>query len=136
MADFKQAHAITVVSEGGYTDNPDDNGNWTGGKKGYGNLIGTNHGIAAFVLKAYLKRMPTVADMKNLTKETAELIYKLNYWNPLRGDEIQNQGKANILYDSAVNYGVSVAIKMAQRLLELPETGRMNNQTIDKINNK
>ena len=79
MAKFIKAHEFVERAEGGYTDNPNDNGNWTGGKKGSGDLIGTNFGISAPVLKAYLGRTPSVADMKNLKKSTAEKIYKKNY---------------------------------------------------------
>ena len=32
MASFEIAYNLTAKNEGGYTDNPDDNGNWTGGK--------------------------------------------------------------------------------------------------------
>ena len=32
MADFTIAVNLTLVNEGGYENNPDDSGNWTGGK--------------------------------------------------------------------------------------------------------
>lgn len=134
MADFEIAHKITVKNEGGYTDNPDDNGNWTGGKKGVGVLVGTNYGISAPVLKEYLGRTPTVSDMKNMSTETADKIYKKRYWTIIRGDELTRQNVANSIYDSAVNMGCSQAIKLAQRAAGLPETGKMNNETLKALN--
>jgi lysozyme family protein len=136
MADFKIAHKITSYFEGGYQCMPDDNGNWTGGKKGVGNLIGTKYGIAAPVLKAWLKIEPTKAHMKALSHETAEAIYRRNYWKPIKGDEIENQETANQIYDMAVNAGVGAAIRLCQRALGMKETGFMSQETINKLNNQ
>ena len=41
--------------------------------------------------------------MKSLSPSMAKDIYKKNYWNPIRGNEIKNQDSANIIYDMAVN---------------------------------
>jgi lysozyme family protein len=134
MADFEIAYKLTAINEGGYTDNADDNGNWTGAKKGVGVLVGTNHGISAPVLQKHLGRTPTVADMKNILIDTVKAIYKKNYWNVIRGDEMTRQNVANSVYDSAVNMGCGRAIKLAQKAAGLPETGKMNNQTIKALN--
>lgn len=134
MATFDLAHKNTAQFEGGYTDNPDDNGNWTGAAKGKGKLIGTNLGITAWELKAFLGHMPTVQDMKNLSHSDAAAIFKSKYWKVLRGDEIKDQEIANSIYDSCVNMGPSQAIKLAQRTLKIPETGRMDDFTLQKLN--
>ena len=136
MAQFDPAHKLTSLNEGGYTDDANDSGNWTGGKIGVGLLVGTNHGISAPVLSDYLKRPVTVADMKNLTADTAKAIYIKNYWNKIRGFEINDQNAANSIYDSAVNMGVGTAIKLAQRSLGIKETGVMDVLTLNTLNNK
>jgi lysozyme family protein len=136
MADFKIAHKLTSYNEGGFQCMPDDNGNWTGGEKGVGNLIGTKYGISAPVLCSYLKREATPTDMRNLSRENAESIYKWSYWNAIRGDEINNQEQANQIYDMAVNAGVGTAINLCQRALGIAETGVMTTTTINKLNNK
>lgn len=136
MANFKTAYLNTKKWEGGYTDNPDDNGNWTGGKKGVGKLIGTNKGISAPLLKQFLKKEPTVLDMKNIADSTVEALYLKEFWVKIRGYEINNQELANTLYDTAVNMGVSRAVKLMQQTLELPETGIVDDKFINKINNK
>lgn len=135
MADFSISYNLTSKSEGGYTNHPDDNGNWTGGQKGVGTLVGTNLGISAPVLKDFLKRGIVVSDMKNLTKDVAMLIYKKNYWDRMRGDEILVQRVANIIYDDCVNTGPSSAIKKAQKILGVDLTGTMTTDTLDKLNN-
>lgn len=136
MADFLTAHNRTVKFEGGYQCDPDDNGNWTGSRKGIGRLIGTKYGITASVLAAYMKKEPTVDDMKNLDPDVARMIYLRNYWSPIRGNEIRNQDEANTIYDSAVNMGVGTAIILAQRTLGLHETGIMDQVTLQQLNDK
>jgi lysozyme family protein len=135
MADFEIAHKITLKFEGGYTNHPDDNGNWTGGKKGNGNLIGTNHGISAPLLKEYLGYIPAVGDMKQLTPEAAKKIYKKIFWDKIKGDFITSQEIANNLYDSAVNMGVTQAVLLAQRTLQVAETGKMSIELLSALNN-
>lgn len=134
MAKFEIAHKITAINEGGYTDEPDDNGNWTGGKKGAGKLIGTKYGISAPVLMAYLVRVPTVNEMKNLTHQVVRSIYKKNYWDSIRGDEIESQEIANGIYDMAVNAGVGTAIILAKRARNLAENTRMDNKFLNQLN--
>lgn len=106
-ADFNPAQDRVKKSEGGYTNNPSDNGNWTGGKIGVGTLIGTNHGISAPVLVDELKRLggapPTASTMKNLSYAAAAAIYKRMFWDKIKGDDIKDQNVANTVYDAYVN---------------------------------
>lgn len=103
MADFNISQNLVKESEGGYQNLKNDNGNWTSGKIGEGNLVGTNFGISAPTLSAVLGRAATVDDMKNLTYLHALNIYKKRYWNAINGNSIKNQEVANIIYDAYVN---------------------------------
>ncbi|MEN6384960.1 MAG: glycosyl hydrolase 108 family protein [Phycisphaerales bacterium] len=136
MADFRIAFRRTGIFEGGYTDDPNDNGNWTGGVKGRGTLIGTNHGVSAPVLSEYLGRTATVSDMRSLSLEVVEKIFRRKYWDKVRGDEIINQDSANEIFDDAINAGVAPAIRKAQRALGLKDDGFMGPVTLNKINGK
>ena|SRR3990172_2008728 len=91
MANFDIAQGLVKISEGGFQKNPNDNGNWTRGKKGVGVLIGTNWGISAPTLGRYYGRVATEAEMRNLSYETAYEIYKKYYWGIIKGDLINNQ---------------------------------------------
>jgi len=135
MADFEIAYRITKKFEGGYTADPDDNGNWTGGKKGVGICAGTNWGITAGLYAGFIKRTPTAADMKDMPEETAKKIYRANYWNPIRGDEIIDQEAANKLYDAGVNMGVGTAIILAKRGLAINENTHMDDHFLNQLNN-
>lgn len=134
MANFNIADKLTRKSEGGYSGHREDNGNWTGGKIGKGILIGTKYGISAPVLMAYLGRVPTIAEMKNLSEDTVSKIYIKNYWNVIRGDEILSQDIANQIYDMAVTSGPGTAIKLAKRVRNHPESTKMDNAFLNLLN--
>lgn len=102
-ADYSQAAANVLVKEGAYQNNPDDNGNWTGGKKGVGVLVGTNYGISAPAWQRYHGKQPTEANMRAITPAEAKKIYRALFWDYVRGSEIKNQAVAEIIFDAFVN---------------------------------
>src|SRR3989344_5336444 len=110
MANFEKCQVIVGLNEGGYQNDPDDSGNWY-----MGALIGTNWGIAAPTFAGFLGRTPTVAEMKNLSKATAELILKRNFWDKNNFGKLNNQSVATMLYDGAVNHGVSGMRLLAEK---------------------
>ena len=96
--------------EGGYTNNRNDRGNWTSGKIGVGELKGTKYGIAAHAFPHL--------DIKNLTIDQAADIYRRQYWAPIRADDLP-QGIDYMVFDFAVNSGVSRAARFLQRALNV-----------------
>jgi lysozyme family protein len=117
MADFDKAIIKTLEHEGGatYTNDPDD----PGGE--------TKYGIS--------KRAHPTVDIKNLTEAEAKAIYKRDYWNPIRGDDINSQLVAENIFDTAVNMGNRTASRLAQMALEIePVDGIIGPQTLGVIN--
>ena len=84
MADFKKAVEFVLKMEGGYTNDPSD----PGGE--------TKYGIAK-------KSYPGV-DIKNLTVDGAEKIYKEDFWDKY-GCESLPDDLALVFFDCAVNMG-------------------------------
>jgi lysozyme family protein len=140
MADFLIAHRLRLKIEGGYSgDRPgdeNDNGNWTGGVKGKGVYIGSNHGISAAILCEHLGRLATKQEMKDLSVVTAEFIYKNKFWNPMWGDKIKIQEVANAIYNDEVNFGSGSGIKIISEAAGLPVTSKMNDTLLKTINNE
>ncbi len=104
MITFNDAFDRLISHEGGYSDDPRDSGNWTGGAPGIGQLKGTKFGIAASSY-GYL-------DIKKLTLEDARSIYQRDFWD-ICGDAhpaIKFQ-----LFDASVNHGHANAIRFLQR---------------------
>lgn len=58
-------------------------------------------------------------DLEIITRDDAKAIYKPKYWDKVKGDSIQSQPVANIIFDHAVNAGVSRSAKMAQAVLKV-----------------
>jgi lysozyme family protein len=104
-SDFYKAQQVVKEIEKGYSSDRSDRGNYInkGNKKIF---IGTNWGISAPVLAEYLRRTPTVNDMKSLSYQTALQIYKKNYWDKQNLSLFNNQSIANLIYDGCVNHGI------------------------------
>ena len=115
MADFKKAFEKVLKFEGGYVNDKSDSGGET------------KYGISK---KAY----PGI-DIKSLTLEDAKAIYKKFYWDKIKGNEINNQRIAEIIFDTAVNMGVRRAVKIAQSCLGVKVDGIVGNETIEALNN-
>lgn len=107
---FDQAFREVIGVEGGFGDDPRDIGNWTGGEINKGLCNGTKYGISA---RSYPK-----LDIKNLTLDQAKGIYYIDFWRPLRLDDIPNPDIAIEMFDSAVNCGKGNAVKFAQKALK------------------
>jgi len=103
---FDEAIQHIISSEGGFTDDPDDTGNWTGGKVGAGVLKGTNWGISA-------ASYPTL-DIKNLTRAMAIKIYLNDFWLKYRIAAYPDSIRLHML-DVSVNSGNVRAVKILQR---------------------
>lgn len=104
-SEFSKALKAVLVYEGGKVNHPKD----PGGK--------TNQGVTQRVFSAYLdnKNKPN-RDVYTMTNAERDDIYRAQYWNRIRGDMLP-PGIGFILFDGAVNSGVSQSVKWIQRAL-------------------
>ncbi len=106
MADFKIAYKLTAANEGGYSNVSGDNGGET-----YCGITRKNfpnwHGWE--ILRYYTMKHGQVLPELNILVED---FYKENFWDEIKGDNIESQELANQAYDFAVNAGVGAALKM------------------------
>ena len=112
MITFDEAFDRLISHEGGYSDDPRDSGNWTGGAQGVGQLKGTKFGIAACSY-GYL-------DIKNLRLEDAKAIYRRDFW------EVCGAAHPAIkfqVFDASVNHGRGNAIRFLQRAVKVADDG-------------
>jgi lysozyme family protein len=128
MADFNKAIELLKEIEGKYTKHKADKGNYNSQRE----LVGTNYGIAAPTYERIIGRPPTEADMKNMTYDEARNIYKQQYWDVIKGDEIKDQSVANIFFDGVVNQGKS--IRWMQEAAVVKADGKVGPKTIEAIN--
>ena len=117
---------VLFKHEMGYTNNPADKGNWTGGKINAGELKGTKYGISA-ASYPYL-------NIRELTKDQAKEIYRNDFWQPLRLYLLDNANICLDIFDFGVNAGPSRAVKIAQMLAGTEEDGILGGITAKAIN--
>jgi len=111
---FDNAITLILKHEGGYVDHPDD----PGGE--------TKFGIS--------KRAYPDVDIANLSEHDAALIYKEDYWNKIRGDDLPFP-LALLTFDAAVNSGCKRASKWLQHAVDAnPIDGYIGDITVEIAN--
>lgn len=117
---FDDALRRLLVHEGGYSNHPSDPGG------------PTNFGITIADYRRYVKPDATAADVRAMPLADAKAIYREKYWGALRCEELP-AGLDYAVFDYGVNSGVSRAAKVLQRLLGLPDNGRMSDAVIAAV---
>lgn len=124
---FDTSFKLVIGHEGGFTRDPRDKGNWTTGRIGTGSLVGTKYGISA---AAY----PDL-DIKNLSLEQAKAIYRKDYWTRAQCSSWPS-GVDHLVFDIAVNSGVSRAVQLLQAAAKVKIDGIIGFQTRAAVNAK
>lgn len=122
---FLSAVKQTFNFEGGFQADPNDKGNWTGGKIGVGELKGTKFGISA---ATYPKE-----DIRQLTRERALELYKRDFWLPSY-DSINSTIIAMKVFDMSVNMGPTPSHKILQRAVGVLDDGKIGPKTLQAVN--
>lgn len=122
---YDEAFNRVIGHEGKYQCDRNDRGNWTSGIVGRGQLKGTKYGISAM-------SYPSL-DIKNLTLTQAKDIYRKDFWQRVKGDEL-HFALAYQLFDSAVNHGIGNAIRFLQRAVGVIDDGQVGSITLGAIN--
>lgn len=134
MAKFIDAYKKVLNNEGIYSNDPDDAGGET--YKGISRRANPNWN-GWISIDAIKKAHPTT--FKCILKKTPELekkvqdLYKDKYWDCFELDDVPNQLVAEQMFDTAVNQGQTAAIKFAQRVLDLRETGKWSLDLLNKL---
>lgn len=124
MADFEKAIPIILKHEGGYVNHPNDPGG------------ATNRGIILKLFKRYAVSLgvePTLEALKDLTEDQAKKIYKMEFWDTMRGDAFRSQQLADIVFDGFVNMGPR-ALKMLQMEIGAWADGVVGPETLQAVN--
>lgn len=129
MANFQEALKKVLVYEGGYVNDKDDAGGET--YKGIARRYNKNSIMWPEVDKVTratknVKQINLILEQNKIVQCEVARIYKKNYWDKLHLDEVKSQTIAYQLFDTAVNMGVSKAIKLAQQTVGQPQTGLFN----------
>lgn len=115
MSAFDKAFALIIGHEGGYTPGKGD----PGGE--------TRYGVS--------KRSYPTEDIKNLTLDRAKEIYKRDFWDKIKGDDLP-PSLALVCMDAAINSGPGQAAKWLQQALGVKADGVIGPVTIRAVEAK
>lgn len=115
---FGQSLVKVLAYEGGYSNDPGDPGG------------ATMWGITHIDYDGYrsIKGLP-LQDVRKITVAERDEIYHNKYWMKSRGDELP-PGVDFVVFDGAVNSGVSQSIKWLQRAVGVPADGAPGDVTL------
>lgn len=117
---FDDALAAVLKHEGGYVNHPQDPGGMT------------NLGVTKRVWEAWVGKTVSEADMRALTPALVAPMYRKQYWDAVRGDELPS-GLDYLMFDFAINAGVSRAIRTMQRAVNATPDGVIGPRTMAAV---
>lgn len=133
MADFKIAFERTEKFEGKniWTKTPGDKGGetWSGISR-----VANPNWAGWKIIDSIPNKRNRQKIVNSRLEELKQQLYKKNYWDKVWGDKIKNQAIANDMYDTAVNIGVSMSIRLSERQFKFKETGKMSELLLNKLN--
>ena len=121
ISNWQKSFELMLKSEGGFVNHPSDPGGMT------------NLGVTKATWENWVGRESDEAEMRGLTPEKVEPLYKKKYWDAVRGDEIENGGVAYLLFDFAVNAGVGRSIKTLQTAVGVTPDGGFGPMTMAAV---
>ena len=113
---FDECLKMLLHHEGGYVNHPKD----PGGE--------TNLGVT----KRVYEKWGGTKDMKDLTVEDVAPIYKENYWNRCKCDDLES-GVDWVVFDWAVNSGTGRSAKAIQKICGATQDGAIGPKTLALI---
>jgi lysozyme family protein len=118
LTDFETCLAQVLKHEGGYVDHPRDPGG------------ATKWGVTNNTYKAHLRQMGQPSKhVKYMTETEAAKIYRIGYWDRIRGDDWPI-GMDYTVFDASVNSGVGRGPKWMQRALGVAQDGKVGTNTL------
>jgi lysozyme family protein len=120
ISNWDNAFKLMLKSEGGYVNNPADPGGMT------------NLGVTKATWENWVGRESDEAEMRGLTPEKVEPLYKKKYWDAVRGDELP-AGLDYLMFDFAVNAGAGRAIKTLQTAIGVTPDGGFGPMTMAAV---
>ena len=120
-ANYTECLRRLLIHEGGYCNDPGDPGG------------PTKYGITIYDYRLYIDRNGTASDVKNMTVEQAEKIYRKRYWDALRCDELPS-GVDYSVFDYGVNSGIGRSAKVLRRICGLPAGTTITPDVVAAVN--
>ena len=119
-SNWKQAFEQMLASEGGYVNHPSDPGGMT------------NLGVTKRVWEEWVGRESNEKEMRSLTPEMVEPLYKRKFWDACKCDDMPT-GVDYLVFDFAVNAGCGRSAKILQTAVGVPADGGIGPITLAAV---
>jgi lysozyme family protein len=120
ISNWQKSFELMLQSEGGFVNHPSDPGGMT------------NLGVTKATWENWVGRESDEAEMRGLTPEKVEPLYKKKYFDAVRGDELP-MGLDYLMFDFAVNAGAGRAIKTLQTAVGVTPDGGFGPMTMAAV---
>lgn len=117
---FKNALNHVLRHEGGWSDHKDDPGG------------ATMKGVTLDVFKRHFGPGKGKDDLRQITNDQLEQIYRSGYWNKCHCDELP-AGIDYVVFDAAVNSGPGRGVKWLQAAIGVEQDGGIGPKTLAKV---
>jgi lysozyme family protein len=119
-SNWDQSFKQMLASEGGYVNHPSDPGGMT------------NLGVTKRVWEEWVGRESNEKEMRSLTPEMVEPLYKRKFWDACKCDELPT-GVDYLVFDFAVNAGPGRSAKILQTAVGVPADGGIGPITLAAV---
>jgi len=120
---FDKCLSMLLHHEGGFVNHPKDPGGMT------------NLGVTKAVYDKWIGRESTEQEMRDLTFMDVAPIYKKNYWDRCKCDQLPSGADWSV-FDWAVNSGTGRASKAMQKIVGAKQDGAIGPKTLQMIANE
>ena len=120
QANYDKCLETILHHEGGYVNHPKDPGGMT------------NMGVTKRVYEEWVGYSVSENTMQNLKEEDVAPIYKKNYWNRIKGDQLPS-GLDLCVFDFGVNAGTGRAAKYLQKMVGATADGAIGPATLRAV---
>jgi lysozyme family protein len=110
-------YSWVLIDEGGFTNDPDDNGGVT------------SWGITIDEVKKWRNSAVSIADMGRFTQDEAKLIFTSWYWTPLHCDDLP-AGVDYAVFDAGLLHGIHRATRWLQLACKVDSDGKLGPNTL------
>jgi len=125
---WKPSFDHMLESEGGFSDDPRDKGNWLpDGRKGC-----TNLGVTQTTWESWIGRQSNEKEMRNLTHALVEPMYRRKFWDACRCNDLPS-GVDYLVFDFAVNAGCGRSAKTLQSAVGATPDGAIGPLTLAAV---
>lgn len=120
-SNWDNAFKLMLASEGGFVNHPSDPGGMT------------NLGVTKATWENWVGRESDEKEMRGLTPEKVEPLYKKKFWDACRCDELPS-GIDYLVFDFAVNAGPGRSAKILQTAVGVTPDGGIGPMTLAAVN--